>query len=921
MATTSKTVEIIFGGIDNTGGAISSVGKGLNKLEGQVGSITGPLASVTDSILKLDLALAAAGLAVTGYAVKIADDFDTAFGEISTLIGQPADNLRDFQAQILEYSERSTASLDQITSATYGAISAGVDYKDSLTLISAAEQLAIAGKADLGTTTTALVSTMNAFGASADEAGAYADTFFTAVKLGQTTIPELSSSIGKLAPIASAAGLGFDEMAAAIATITAETGTSTAEAITGIRAAITSLLKPSKEASDTASALGIEFNAAALESKGFAGVLDDVAKATGGNTETIAKLFGSVEALAPVLALTGNASEKFAENLGAFKTNAGAAEIASRELTDTLGNLGQILQNNLNSALISAGSNLTDETRNIVKSLSSIFNSLGNEIRLDDGAFAPVLGALEGLAQDIDKKLQTIAKNFPEALANLDLSSLLGAFGDLGDELGGAFTNIFGDIDLSTVEGLESALQRVVDAFTALVTISAGIVDGLQPLFEAIGKGITEFEDLDESTKRTVGEFLGLAKAIDTVLPLIGGLGSGLDSVGGGLTAIAGASGLKTVIGQIGSLTANVKDVGKFGLVGTALLGAGVGYGIGTLINEYVINPMEEAFGGTIGGWLYDQFNADEIAKINAQFAPLTGEVKKLADETEELRGISKRYDEMNKTLGQTMGYTTEITEEQRTAINKNTAEMIESSQKADEFSGSQQKITGAVESLNKEISASGGALGEVSKTTRELADNNKSLQLGYDETTGKLNSFSGGIVKSGKALDDTAAKTKEVVKQTEAYQLKLLELNSNENIKIIEAKVSLDIAEFEAGARRAEAFAQTISDTFANTGDLIGNLFGGFDDASRSEQIAMASQIKTENERRQQALDDQSSLTQAEVEYIRQKTQNLKRGDALIKVDGSGLQPHLEAFMFEILREIQVRVNADGEEMLLGLK
>ncbi|MEP6135254.1 phage tail tape measure protein, partial [Marinobacter sp.] len=355
MADTSKTVEIIFGGVDKTGNAISSVGKNLDGLTNRVGDLTGPLANITDSIVKLDAALAAAAVGVTAYAIKISDDFDTAFGEIATLIGQPADNLRDFQDQILSYSETSTASLDQITNATYSAISAGTDYKDSLELLAAAEQLSIAGRADLGDTTTALVSTMNAFGASADEAGDYADNFFTAVQLGQTTIPELASSMGRLSPIAAAAGLSFEEMAAAIATITAETGTSTPEAITGIRAAITALLKPTSEARDVAAELGIEFNAAALESKGFAGVLADVMEATGGNTEVIAQLFGSVEALAPVLALGGNAAEKFAENLIKFTQNTGSAKTASEELVDTLGLLGQTLVNNLESALIGVG--------------------------------------------------------------------------------------------------------------------------------------------------------------------------------------------------------------------------------------------------------------------------------------------------------------------------------------------------------------------------------------------------------------------------------------------------------------------------------------------------------------------------------------------------------------------------------------
>lgn len=920
MADLKKTVELIFGGVDNTGGAISSVGRGLDSLVDKTGNVTGFLADITDSIVKLDLALAAAGVGITAFAVKLSDDFDTAFGEIATLIGQPADNLRDFQAQILEYSERSSASLDQITSATYGAISAGVDYQNSLELIAAAEQLAIAGKADLGDTTAALVSTMNAFGASADEAGAYADTFFTAVQLGQTTIPELGAAIGRLAPLAAAAGLSFDEMAGAIATITAETGTGTAEAITGIRAAITAILKPSKDASDLAKELGLEFNAAALESKGFAGILEDVAEATGGNTEVIARLFGSVEALAPVLALTGNASEKFAENLGAFQNNAGAAATASQELANTLGNLGQTLRNNVESALIGLGSRLTDETRSAVVSITSIFNSLGNEIKLDDGAFAPILDGLEGLAQDIDRKLQVIAQNFPEALSGLDLTGLLAAFGDLGDELNDLFVGLFGNVDLSTVEGLQAAMQRVVDAFTALVQISAGIADGIEPLFRAIGRGIEEFEKLDDATMRSIGEILGLGKAIDTVLPAIGGLAGGLESIGTGLTALAGAQGFKALLGNLESVRTIASGAGRFGLVGAALIGAGAGYGIGTLLNEYIIGPLEDYFGNSIGGWLYELLNADEIAKLEAEFNGFGNQVEATARETEELRRLNDR-------LADSLDNTKQAAELDIDALNKRAAELVENANQQrllndslSGYSGNQRDATTAIEELTDAVSESGGALGEISRTTKELSDNNRSLQLGYDETTGKINSFSGTIVKSGKSIDDTAKKTEELVKQSEAYQLKLLDIASNERIAVIESKVKLDIAEVEANAQRVEAIAKTIGQTFESTGTVITGLFDSFTNASKFDQLAITSQIRQENELRKQALDDQSKLTQAEVDYIKQKTRALQRGDAMIKVDGAGLQPHLEAFMFEILREIQLRVNADGEEMLLGL-
>ena len=104
------------------------------------------------------------------------------------------------------------------------------------------------------------------------------------------------------------------------------------------------------------------------------------------------------------------------------------------------------------------------------------------------------------------------------------------------------------------------------------------------------------------------------------------------------------------------------------------------------------------------------------------------------------------------------------------------------------------------------------------------------------------------------------------------------------------------------------------------STGNLIGDLFGTLAEADGLDAIAVAKQIAEENKRRERALELQEKLTNAEIDYMKEKTKALRKGDAMIKVDGTGLQPHLEAFMFEILREIQVRVNAEGEEMLVGL-
>ncbi|MDL0430218.1 phage tail tape measure protein [Marinobacter sp. TBZ242] len=909
MADTSKTVEIIFGGVDRTGSAVNSVGKNLDGLTNRVGDLTGPLANITDSIVKLDAALAAAAIGVTGYAVKISDDFDTAFGEIATLIGQPADNLRDFQDQILSYSETSTASLDEITNATYSAISAGVDYKNSLEILAEAETLSIAGRADLGDTTRALVSTMNAFGASADEAGDYADNFFTAVQLGQTTIPELAASMGRLSPIAAAAGLSFEEMAAAIATITAETGTSTPEAITGLRAAISAIIGPSKQAADLAAELGIEFNGAALKAKGFEGVVKDATEATGGNTEALKTLFGGVEALAPVLALGGNAAEKFAENLLKFTQNTGAAKTASQELIDTLGLLGQTLVNNIESALIGVGGRLTDETRSIVKSLTSIFNSLGTEIKLDDGAFSPILNALEGLAQDIDQKLQTIAKNFPEALSGLDLTQLLDAFGDLGDELGDLFTGLFGDIDLSTVEGLESALQRVVDAFTALVQISSGIAQGLEPLFQAIGTGIEKFEDLDGATKKNIGELLGYAKTIDTILPAIASLGGGLEAIGTGLTALAGAQGFKAVTGQLETLKKSVSNVGKGGIIGTALIGFSGGYALGTWLNE----QLEQALGGSLGVKIYEWLNEDDIQSVADQFGELTGEAAKTAKETAALREINDR-------LADSLDNTKQSAELDIDALNRRAAELVKNANAGEDVADSQRETTNALEDLTNRVSESGGALADVGETTRDLAKNNKDLELSYDDATGKVNGWSGTIVKSSKSMEDAAQKTKDLIEKTDEYELKLEEFASNERIAQISANVKINTAEIEAEANKAIAIIDGISDSVTSTGDVISDLFGQLGEGSRLDQFEVASQIRKENERRDASFKLQERYTNAQIELIKKKTDRLSKGDALIKVEADNLTPALELIFNEVLQRAQIRASEEGLEFLVGL-
>ena len=147
-----------------------------------------------------------------------------------------------------------------------------------------------------------------------------------------------------------------------------------------------------------------------------------------------------------------------------------------------------------------------------------------------------------------------------------------------------------------------------------------------------------------------------------------------------------------------------------------------------------------------------------------------------------------------------------------------------------------------------------------------------------------------------------------------------LEKLASNERIKAIEAKVELNIAELESDTKKAVALIEAVGDTISDSSDLLGDLFGELNDADNfRDKFNIEDEIDKQSERLDEALELQRKQVESQLRLDRLKAERLKNGGALITVNGDGLQPHLEAFMWEILEAIQVRVNADGYEMLLG--
>ncbi|MFO7582114.1 phage tail tape measure protein [Guyparkeria sp.] len=313
-------------GAKKTADQLRNAGQGTEEWLSQLNNMKGELALAAGAIYGLQKTL--------GGAAGASSDFNQAMAEVSTLLDDTSD-VDGMAESVRSLSIEYGGDAKDNAKALYDIISAGAsDSATATEQLRVANQLAMGGVTDVKTAADGLTSTLNAYGDAAGGAANVSDAFFTAVKAGKTTVGELSGSIGTLAPLAKTAGVSLDELLASVASLTAG-GVSTSESMTQMKGALTSIIKPSKEAQDLAAELGIEFNAASLQTKGWAGFLEEVKTATGGNVETMGQLFGSVEGLNAVLALTGEGSQKFADTMQEMAEKTGATATAVEKMMDT----------------------------------------------------------------------------------------------------------------------------------------------------------------------------------------------------------------------------------------------------------------------------------------------------------------------------------------------------------------------------------------------------------------------------------------------------------------------------------------------------------------------------------------------------------------------------------------------------------
>jgi hypothetical protein len=303
----------------------SRLRNGLRRAEARLKAFGASVQAAGRSMMRFGMA----GGFLFGAAIKAFADFDKNMRNVSTMLAQPERHIKTFTAEIRRMAVEYGESTETLSKGLYDILSAGIDAGHAIEFLETATRAARAGVTDTAVAVDGLTSVINAYQLSASEASHVSDLMFQTVLRGKLTFADLTANIGKVAPMARAAGMSMNDMFAAIATMTRQ-GLSAEEATTKL----VNVIKLFPEQSKNILELVKSFEG--LDLAEITKTVPNIRAAQG-----IAALSGDVRGLAKDIELMGDsggaAEDAFAKLAGSASMTLGQIREAALEVLRSIG--------------------------------------------------------------------------------------------------------------------------------------------------------------------------------------------------------------------------------------------------------------------------------------------------------------------------------------------------------------------------------------------------------------------------------------------------------------------------------------------------------------------------------------------------------------------------------------------------------
>lgn len=285
--------------------------------------------------------------------VTEAMDFEDEWANVTTLVTDSSVDMRALRDEVLGMAGE-LGSATELTRGMYQALSAGVKPGEAVAFIGDAAKFAKAGLTDMDSAVKVIATAMNVYGFRVDQASEISDIFFETNKRGMTTVNELAGSFGRVMGVAKSVGIEFKELNAIVASLTAG-GIKTTETMSSLKAIVANIATPTEQARVAAKRLGIQFDIAAVSSKGFTGFMKEMTEKVKGDVQAQKDLFGSIEAFNAIAVLTSKEGMKrYTDALDAMGKKTDNTNIAFKKQQATLRATVTAMKNEFVATLIKA---------------------------------------------------------------------------------------------------------------------------------------------------------------------------------------------------------------------------------------------------------------------------------------------------------------------------------------------------------------------------------------------------------------------------------------------------------------------------------------------------------------------------------------------------------------------------------------
>lgn len=427
----------------------------------------------------------ALGTAIYAGPVKNAQEFQTAMAKVGTIADTDLVPMAKLRQEIINLSNETGKSANDLAEDVYNAISAGQSTADAVGFVESATKLATAGFAESGQAVDVLSTILNAYGMEASKVTDVSDMLIQIQNKGKTTVAELSSSMGKIIPTANANNVALEQLGAGYATLTSK-GIATAEATTYMNGMLNELGKSGSQTDKILrSKTGKSFSELMKSGYSLADVLQIVQEDAESSGKTLSDMFSSSEAGKAALSLMSDGVDTFNASVQGMIDSCGATEQAYAKMMDTT-------------------ETKVAKAKNSIKNLGTVLGDM----------LLPYVGQVADKVAELATKFSEFAQENPQVIATVAkvAAGLVGLkAGGLVAKLG--FLQVRGGIlsiqqAFATIKGLgiTKYLSNMGGGFGGILTKVAPLVGVIAAVGGAIYYVSTHLEQVRGFIQKTFGD-------------------------------------------------------------------------------------------------------------------------------------------------------------------------------------------------------------------------------------------------------------------------------------------------------------------------------------------------------------------------------------------------------------------------------